>query len=654
MRVIRYHSFPARRLFYFQLFLCFCILYLGGQVIFLPQLLAQKHADYPKGYFMFPIKPGQANFLTGNMGELRSNHFHGGLDIRTEGREGLPIYSAADGYVSRIKVTTGGYGNALYITHPNGYVTVYGHIRNYNKVIGGFLRRQQYNSKSFEIDVLPNRDLLKVKKGEIVAYSGNTGGSGGPHLHFEIRDTLDNLLNPLYFGFDEIKDHIPPTVTKLALRPLDIHGRVDGEFARTEFILQKTGASHYSIAQPIPVWGQIGLEILAFDMSDGTQNKNGVTCMEVKLDDKEIYTHHLEMLSFDVSKHINLHIDYEHAYNTSNKFQRLYIADGNRLAIYKTDERKGKITIRDNKPHKVTISLWDAHQNKSTCSFTLQGTSPSSTVAPFKAVSSQATVVQTVLSENVLKIIAKNPKDIDGTALVFVGKKSFVLPVSYTNSNQAIYLWDMRRALPDSIQLQETVQYFDFKKMVPAYQEVLFERDSLSIQFPARSLFDTLYLEVYRKGDIFTVGKPVVPMQESIDIRFVPGKPVAAEHKMRTGVYAVSGKSLSYRGGIWVNDQLSFKTREFGRFTVAADTVAPVVKLESKTLDKISCKITDNLSGIYSFKASLDGEWLLMQYDYKRNLIWSDPLDETKPLQGKFVLEVADNAGNSTIFETTL
>jgi hypothetical protein len=202
--------------------------------------------------------------------------------------------------------------------------------------------------------------------------------------------------------------------------------------------------------------------------------------------------------------------------------------------------------------------------------------------------------------------------------------------------------------------LQETVQYFDYKKMVPAYQEVLFERDSLSIHFPARSLFDTLYLEVYRKGDIFTVGKPVMPMQESIDIRFVPGKPVAPEHRMQTGVYAVSGKSLSYRGGIWVNNQLSFKTREFGRFTVAADTVAPVVKLEAKTLDKISCKITDNLSGIYSFKASLDGEWLLMQYDYKRNLLWSDPLDETKPLQGKFVLEVADNAGNSTIFETIL
>jgi hypothetical protein len=401
------------------------------------------------------------------------------------------------------------------------------------------------------------------------------------------------------------------------------------------------------------VWGQIGLEILAFDMSDGTQNKNGVTCMEVKLDDKEVYTHHLEMIAIDLNKHINVHIDYEQAYNTSNKFQRLYTADGNQLNIYKTDEQKGKITIRDNKPHKLTINLWDAHHNKSTCTFTLKGENPSSSDSPFKAVS-QATVIQTSLMENVLKITAKNPKDSGAAAVLYAGNKSYPLALSYTKSNQAVYLWDMRKALPDSVLVQETVQQYNFKKLIPAYQDVLFTMDSVSVLFPARSLFDTLYLEAGRKGDIFTIGKPQVPMLESIDIRITPGKKVDPEHKIRTGVYAVGGKSLSYRGGIWVNDQLSFKVREFGRFTVASDTVAPVVKLEAKTPDKISCKITDNLSGIYSFNASLNGEWLLMQYDYKRNLLWSDPLDDTKPLKGKFVLEVADNAGNSTTFETTL
>jgi hypothetical protein len=238
--------------------------------------------------------------------------------------------------------------------------------------------------------------------------------------------------------------------------------------------------------------------------------------------------------------------------------------------------------------------------------------------------------------------------------VVYGANKSFPLPVTYLKNNQAVYLWDLRKVLPDSIQVQETMQVYNFKKMIPAYQDVVFGMDSLNVLFPARSLFDTLYLEAGKKGDLFTIGKPVVPMQESIDIRITPSQKVDPDKRTRTGVYAGSGKNLSYRGGIWVNEQLSFKTREFGRFTVATDTVAPVVRLEAKTPNKVSCKITDNLSGIYSFNASLNGEWLLMQYDYKRNLLWSDPLDDSQPLKGKFVLEVVDNAGNSTKFETNL
>jgi hypothetical protein len=212
----------------------------------------------------------------------------------------------------------------------------------------------------------------------------------------------------------------------------------------------------------------------------------------------------------------------------------------------------------------------------------------------------------------------------------------------------------MRKGLPDSVVTQDVSQSFHFKKLIASNKDDFYEKDSLNILFPAKSLFDTLYLETSRKGELFTVGKFITPLQESIDIRFTPSQPVTPETKSRTGIYYVRGRSLTYRGGTWVNNQLSFKTRELGSFTVATDTIPPVVKLNTQTPTRLTCKISDNLSGIYSFHATLDGEWLLMQYDYKQNLLWSDQREADKPLKGKFVLEVADNAGNSTTFETSL
>jgi hypothetical protein len=229
-----------------------------------------------------------------------------------------------------------------------------------------------------------------------------------------------------------------------------------------------------------------------------------------------------------------------------------------------------------------------------------------------------------------------------------------MLQPAYIKNNEAVYLWDMRKGLPDSVVTQDVSQSFHFKKLIASNKDDFYEKDSLNILFPAKSLFDTLYLETSRKGELFAIGKFVTPLQESIDIRFTPSQPVTPITKSRTGIYYVRGRSLTYRGGTWVNNQLSFKTRELGSFTVATDTVPPVVKLNTKTTNKITCKISDNLSGIYSFNATLDGKWLLMQYDYKQNLLWSDQLEADKPLKGKFILEVADNAGNSTTFETSL
>jgi murein DD-endopeptidase MepM/ murein hydrolase activator NlpD len=190
-----------------------------------------KNQDFPKGYFMFPIQPGQQASLSGGFGDLRTNHFHAGLDIRTGGVEGYQIY--AEGYVSRIRVMRGGYGNVLYITHPNGYTTVYGHLKNYSSRIEQYLRQQEYKRQSWDIELTPAPNEIQVRKGEVVAISGNTGASGGPHLHFEIRDEAENAINPMKFGFWEIQDSQAPVIERVILKTLNAYSRVNGEFGCT-------------------------------------------------------------------------------------------------------------------------------------------------------------------------------------------------------------------------------------------------------------------------------------------------------------------------------------------------------------------------------------------------------------------------------------
>lgn len=166
-------------------------------IVFVIGSFAQK-ASFPKGYFIFPINPGQKNTLAGVLGDLRTNHFHAGIDIRTQQREGLQVLAAADGYISKIKVQTTGYGNVIFIKHPNGMTTVYGHLLSFADPMGSYLREKQYERKTFEIEINPSPEQFPVRKGELIGLSGNTGGSAGPHLHFEIRDSKDNYLNPLF------------------------------------------------------------------------------------------------------------------------------------------------------------------------------------------------------------------------------------------------------------------------------------------------------------------------------------------------------------------------------------------------------------------------------------------------------------------------
>jgi murein DD-endopeptidase MepM/ murein hydrolase activator NlpD len=610
--------------------------------------------NYPQNYFLFPIKPGQTNLLSGGMGELRSNHFHGGIDVKTDGKIGLPVYASAEGYVSRIKVSSFGYGNVLYITHPNGYVTVYAHLDKFKSEIADFVLRNQYMKESFDIELFPEKTELLIKKGEVIGLSGNSGSSGGPHLHYEIRDTKDRLFHPLLFGFKEVKDTIAPVFDRINIRPFGIDSRVDGQFGPTEYKPARTGRQ-YKIPATINVNGTIGIQIKAFDQANANSNRYGITCYKVMLDEQEIFSHDIRTVTFDENKYINVHIDYEIYMSRGVRFEKCYIADGDKLSTYKADVNSGKITLQDDKVHVVKIKIYDVFNNSSTLSFNIKRTAPKASVNFPREVPKEP--LQYELFENIVKLTAKVP---DGTdAKVYKGSMMpLSIPPAYKIAGGSVYLYDLRRELPDSICMGPLTKRFAFVgKLLPG-TEINYKIGGLEMNIPANALFDTIYLSMQKSA--LPEGQEIISLNSSSDVFFdfirFNWKPEKQYDQSNTRVYSLNYNNVidDYVGGEWEGNSIKFSSRNFGRFTFWKDTLAPVITYKSFTGNSIRLNIKDNSSGINIIRATIDGNWLLMNYDHKRNLIWSERIDKTVPLKGNFKLEVIDRAGNKSIYETKL
>ncbi|WP_234734841.1 M23 family metallopeptidase [Tellurirhabdus bombi] len=605
------------------------------------------------GYFMFPIMPGDINSLSGAMGDLRANHFHAGIDIRTQQREGLAVHAAADGYISRIAVFTGGYGNVLFVKHPNGLTTVYGHLKSLSDPLATYLRENQYKKQTFEIDLRPEPGQFIVKKGGVIALSGNTGGSGGPHLHFEIRDEKNNLLNPLLFGFQELEDTTPPFFDKIALRPLTPTSRINGQASRVVLQPVKRPNGDYVLTQPVTASGLIGLEILAYDRTNGTPYKNGLGCIEIQLDDREVFAYNMDNFPNDQTRLINVHMDYATEQLTGQRYHRCYIADGNNLPLYQTDATKGKLPLFDGESHEVTITLFDSYQNSTHLRFTVKAdTSESAPIARLKP-SNLPTVLTSAAEENTLLIRARNLPTADAPpAILHTSSAKIEVPVAYVRGNEAVYVVDLNQYLPDSVQVGKAILPLNYRKRIHPGREETYKQEDVSIAFAPSSLLDTLHLTVKRTGNMIAINQLTVPLNDNIGVNFAPSEPV--EDKQRTQIYQVSGGRRKYIGGFWKDDRFHFRPRELGTFKLLTDTNAPVAKWIRKDSEGLVATIKDDLSGLESFRMLVNGEWVLMQYDYKRALIWSDRLDRTKPFEGEVVLEVKDRAGNKTLLTANL
>mgnify|MGYP002785513276 FL=1 len=282
----------------------------------------------PPGIYLFPINPGKPNMLTGTMGELRNTHFHGGLDINTPGIR-VPVRATQSGYVKRVTISPFGYGNVLYVQHADGLTSVYAHLHELRGALATFVHEQHYQRKTCDLDLFLEAGRFPVTQGDTIALSGNTGSSGGPHLHFELRTDKEELINPLAFGFREIVDPLPPTIQKIALRTLNIDSRINDQFGRFEFYPVKT-ATGYELS-PILAHGKIGIELLAFDKLDRSRFKCGINYIDVYENNEKVFSQYIEKFSLSETRGILTLLDFKVLEARGLRYNKLYVADGNRL-----------------------------------------------------------------------------------------------------------------------------------------------------------------------------------------------------------------------------------------------------------------------------------------------------------------------------------
>ena len=552
---------------------CFMLL-LGGTII--------AQTSVPQDYFSNPLDIPM--ILSGSFGELRSNHFHSGLDIKTRQKEGFPIYAPADGFVSRIKVSHYGYGKALYLNHPNGYSTVYAHLQRYAGEIQGYVKRRQYGKESYEIELFPDANVLKVNKGDLIGYTGNSGSSGGPHLHFEIRDGSSRPMNPMLFGID-IPDTRKPLINSVFAYPVGDDSHVDGTGNRKKLrlILQKDGSYK---ASPVKASGTIGFGVSTYDQQDGASNKNGVYSIRTTYNGSEKFKVLFERFSFAETRYLNRFVDYQYWRTNKSRVQKLFRQSNNPLSIITSEDNNGLISVEDGLDGSYTIEVSDFKGNRVLITVPIKGETPTE-----------------------------------------LAKKSVNTTQDFIASNEATSI----------------------------------SKGKFNVFVPANSLYEDTYLDIEARGDTLDLHEDVVPIHKNIsitmDVSNYKGDDIDKLYLGRLNYKGEPYYTTTYRNGM----KLTARTRTFGTYALVSDTSPPTVSPVNFSNEKwisnnstLKVKIEDEESGISSYRATINGKFILMEYNYKKDVLTYDFDDAIiSDTENNLKVIVTDNVGNSTTFEAT-
>lgn len=513
--------------------------------------------------FDFPIT------FSGNFGEIRANHFHGGLDFKTGGTIGKPVRALADGYISRIRVTHGS-GYVLDVAYDNGYSTINRHL---SAFVGDVARRVedlQYEKESWEVEITPEPDEYPVKAGQIIALSGNTGYSFGPHLHLDMIETAtDEYIDPLPFFMNKVKDKTAPRAEGIMLFPQSGKGVVEGKQTRRAFPAHPT--------KPITAWGLIGAGIRAYDYMDGVQNKYGVKTVILEVDGEEVFRSTVDRFAYEENRYINSW--------THGQYMKSFIEPGNRLRMLQASNgNRGLVEINEERPYRFVYTLSDALGNTSKVRFTVQG------------------------------------------------QKTTIAPVEHRE--KYALKWDK-------------VNYL--------------QEPGLELVIPKGMLYDDVLLNYSVRadsGDIaftYQLNDTRIPMHNACDLRIgLRRRPV--EDVTKYYVAGVTARGGKYRiGGKYEDGVMKVRIRDLGTYTVAVDTVPPVITPVNQAqwgrTGKIIFKAKAKETGINTYRGTIDGKYALFG---KPNSISGNLVCELDPKHvekgGKHVVEmtVTDGCGNRT------